>query len=200
MDDQLCTYLLNMQKLCHSSNYGLWKQRMKLILVAGGLWNLVDPIKELTNESCSIENFNYKSKKTKALSILLSTVSDKTKKILFGIEDPQECWRVLQNYFAPNTLDRKMQLFKSLCELKLKEGEDFEMFFSKILKLRNDLQDVGVELKDDEVVLRILSALPNSWKNFVENCKIMANFKELTVSDFYEKMRSAQQWKEIMGL
>jgi hypothetical protein len=200
MNDQLCTLLLDSQKLTHSSNYGPWKHRMKLILMAAGLWEIVDPTKQLSNESCSTSSFNKESQRTKALLILQSSVSNKTKNILFGIEDPRECWIMLQNHFAPCTLDRKMHLFEILCGLKLNEGEDIEKLFSTFLKLRNDLQDVGVILKDDEMVLRILSALPKSWKFFVENCKVIGNLKGLTLDGFYQKMRTEQQWKEIMGL
>lgn len=201
MDDRICRYLADVQKLGHSSNYRIWKIKMKHILLLADLWDIVDPAQEslpnnkMTPVNASIEE----SRKALATAILQSAVNHPTKKFISHIKQPRQCWLELQNHFAPNTVARKFYLYRRLVSLKMKEGEPFDRFFDKFLALKCDLEDIGKLFEDEDLVFMILHALPRSWNDFTRHSVMSENFKKRTVLELCKRIRAEEQWVGVLA-
>jgi hypothetical protein len=101
---------------------------------------------------------------------LQSAVNHPTKSFISHIKEPQECWTVLQNHFARNTIARKFYLYRRLLTSKMKEGEKFDSFFDRFTQLKCDLEDMGKLFEEEDLVFIILHALPRSWHEFTRRC------------------------------
>jgi hypothetical protein len=203
MDDRVCGYLAEVQKLGHPSNYQIWKIKMKHVLLLANLWDIVDPLQEIPSDKkiklTPVEASIEESRKALAMAILQSAVNHPTKSFISHIKEPRECWTVLQNHFAPNTIARKFYLYRRLLTLKMKEGEKFDSFFDRFTQLKCDLEDMGKLFEEEDLVFIILQALPRSWHEFTRRCVMTENFKELTLFELCRKVRSEEQWSGILA-
>ena len=176
---------------------------MKHVLLLANLWNIVDPTQEIPEDkkikptplNASIEE----SRKELAMAMLQSAVNYPTKNFIAHIKEPRECWMVLQNHFAPNTVAHKFYLYRRLLSLKMKEDEGFDNFFNKFTQLKVDLEDMGKLFEEEELVFIILQALPRSWSEFTRKCLLTENYKDLTLYELCRKIRSEEQWTGLIN-
>lgn len=176
---------------------------MKHVLLLANLWDAVDPLQaiphdkmiKMTPANVSIDE----SRKALAMAILQSAVNFPTKNFISHIKEPRECWMVLQNHFAPNTIARKFYLYRRLLTLKMKENEPFDNFFGKFTELKCDLEDMGKLFEEEDLVFLILQALPRHWNEFTRKCVMTENFKELTLFELCRKIRSEEQWSGLLA-
>ena len=98
-----------------SANYATWKFQMKHLLIAKGLYFIVDGTEKAPAESAEAkEKSEYLSRSQRAFSNIALSVSSELVYIISDSEDPHDAWTKLKKHFERNTLANKLFLKKTV--------------------------------------------------------------------------------------
>ena len=86
-----------------------------------------------------------------------------------------KAWRILKDYFNSQSKIRITSLRRELHALRLEDASDPSIFCTKVNELVKILREMGSSITDDDVEELILSALPESYKDFIRSYSMSAN-------------------------
>jgi len=96
-----------------SKNYSTWKFKLKHLLIAKELWGYVDGSIIEPEESASVQTkLDYTKKSSKAMSIIVLSVSDDLLYLITSCAEPKQAWGTLQQHFERDTLMNRLFLKK----------------------------------------------------------------------------------------
>ena len=94
------------------SNWNTWKFQMKHLLMAKGLWNLVDGSEVLASEATAAATALFQSWLHKAFSTIVLAMDSAQLYLVTSCEEPEQAWNALKNHFEQETLANKLLLKK----------------------------------------------------------------------------------------
>ena len=152
----------------NGSNYGTWKIQCKMALVKDGLWGVVDNTDPAPSVSDSEDKkAKYKSKKDKALVIIVLSIEPSLLYIIDEPDDPVVVWKKLADQFQKKTWANKLVLRRKLQSLKLKDGGSVKQHIREMTETFNELSVMGVAMDDEDRVVQLLASLPESYSTIV---------------------------------
>ncbi|KRX38752.1 Retrovirus-related Pol polyprotein from transposon TNT 1-94 [Trichinella murrelli] len=139
----------------NSSNYQLWKLKMKVLL-----WDLISQPKP-----CPIPE-GWIRKECKAIAAICLTVEDDQLIHLAQLETAREMWQTLQRLHERASIGRKLYLMHKLYGMRFTHGT-MQSHINGILEIVTQLRDLGKNIEDDDLVAIMLCSLPDSYSALV---------------------------------
>ena len=96
------------------SNWMTWKFQVRHLLLAKGLWGVVDGSETLPEDSSAQVRAEFEKKEQKSLSTIALAVSTPQLYLIASCEKPKDAWDALRNHFERKTLANKLYLKKTV--------------------------------------------------------------------------------------
>ncbi|XP_076902167.1 uncharacterized protein LOC143556814 [Bidens hawaiensis] len=141
--------------------YDLWQIRMKTILVAQDLWDLVETGYDAGEENQERLRLNRR-KDAKALSVIQQGVHDDVVSRIAAAATAKQAWVLLRNEYQGDDKVRMVRLQglrREFETIQMKDGEVVSDFLSKVMKLVNQQRAYGEDVADQKVVEKVLRSL-----------------------------------------
>ncbi len=147
----------NSSKLEGASNYGIWKFKIKTMLIREDLWDLVNPavdqalgVAEVVDADATsgevatqtaprvsrarAQDATTTKRKYKALAIIVSSIRDELIPYVVDLDDSQTCWKTLQYLYETHNAARSLYFNNKLLSVRIEEGTPILDFLRKIKK------------------------------------------------------------------
>lgn len=166
-------------------NYTKWKLRMQSILEAKELDDLVygstmakittaddstenDPNKEDSQEvkPLTAEERAIKVRAARAKMILTNAVDDKHTTIIAPYKTAREMWNRLEQEYSDRTPTNVQGLLAEYYSSKMESSQTTSEYVAYIESLVDRLKEAKQEIKPDQVIAKIVSALPAEYSSF----------------------------------
>ena len=89
-----------------------WKFQMRHLLLAKGLWGVVDGMEVLRGDATAQAQAEFQSKSQKVFSTIVMAISSSQLYLITSVEQPKDAWDALRNHFECDTLANKLMLKK----------------------------------------------------------------------------------------
>ena len=150
-----------------ADNYFLWSKKMKLILMAKGVWPIVCglekcPVREETMED--IDEFEKKltsfdKRKNIALTTIMLAIDDSIIGAVIESEDPCYTWNVLKRFYDKVSLSNVDNLLQQYNNTAMGANESIMAYASRLCVIENRLSGVGYRLSEMDKVRAVLRGL-----------------------------------------
>ena len=91
----------------------------------------------------------------------------------------------LTKLFAGKNINRKMTLRNQLKNVKIQNAETIQSYFTRVSRIKEQLEAVDEEVENAEIVMTTLNGLPRSWDSFIQG--ICARKKLVKFSRLWEE-------------
>jgi len=146
------------------NNWNTWKFQMKHLLMAKGLWNLVDGSEVLASEATAAL---FQSRLHKAFSTIVLAMDSAQLYLVTSCEEPKQAWNALKNHFERETLANKLLLKKQYFRSEMKEGTSVDQHLRHMKDITDKLAAIGAPISEEDQVVTLLGSLPRSFATLV---------------------------------
>ena len=153
--------------------------------------------------NAAAEKIKWHNRRDEAYGLLCLSIS---RDLLFHLDwltSPNEVWEKIADLFGKTDEMRGYQIENELISLSPTSFESLQLYFSKFKALVLQLKQCGIEKKDDQLVLAILSKLGPNYSVFVSTfyaTKLIARtWKMPSLADFMESLTQEQDKLVMMG-
>ncbi len=152
--------------LTRASEYRKWKKLMKLHFVRNGRWKIVDGSdRDATDE-----------KKASVFCDILSCIKGELRNLVLEYDDPSEAWSALEKICYVSDEDELLNAQQELENLRLEKSLVDTVFKMKAILAR--IKRFHGLVSDNQIVLKLFSLLPKSFKELVLRIKLDKAFKD----------------------
>ena len=148
-------------------NWTTWKFQIKHLLLAKGLWGVVDGTEVLADDAAEGVRTEFQKKSQKAFSTLVLAITASQLYLVTLCEQARDAWVALQNHFERDTLANKFFLKKQYFRTEMKEGTSAEKHLKYMKKLTDRLVAIGAPIDEEDQVVTLLGSLPKSYSTLV---------------------------------
>ena len=178
-----------------SSNYSIWKPRMKDILYCKDLYAPIDGDNSKPKDMSEAE---WKIMHRKTVALIRQWVDQSVFHHVSQESNATELWKKLESMYERKTAQNKATLIRRLVNLKYKNGHSVAEHTSDFQGLVNQLNALKMKIEDELQALLLLSSLPDSWDTLVISLSNSAPNGNLTMdmvkdSLFNEEARRKEQ-------
>ncbi|PPQ93635.1 hypothetical protein CVT25_000821 [Psilocybe cyanescens] len=148
-------------------NYFEWKIYMEALLTRKGLLDYVDGTAEHpggTEQTKKVKDFMHKQSETCAELILCVTPSQLAH---CCNPDPSVIWKTLSDIHASRGCSTIISLCHRFHRLCLDHGEVMSAYVARVRHIAFLLEEAGVKVTEDDLILAITSGLPHSYDSFL---------------------------------
>ncbi len=110
---------------------------------------------------------SFDEREDKAMALLSNSLDDAPALLVTSAQTSAEVWSKLIAHYESSSVDRIVELQRSLMSLKLAENGDMSAHISEFKCLHEQLAAVGNKVKEVEMVFRLFATLPASYNTFV---------------------------------
>ena len=146
-------------------NFFEWKVEMGILLREKGLY-IVNTATE-AEPNAAAEKIKWHNRRDEAYGLLCLSISRDLLFHLDGLTSPNEVWDKLVDIFGKTNEMRGHQIENELISLSPNSFESLQLYFSKFKALVLQLKQCGIEKKDEQMVLAIISKLGPYYSVFV---------------------------------
>jgi len=146
------------------NNWNTWKFQMKHLLMAKGLWNLVDGSEVLASEATAAL---FQSRLHKAFSTIVLAMDSAQLYLVTSCEEPKQAWNALKNHFERETLANKLLLKKQYFRSEMREGTSVDQHLRHMKDITDKLAAIGAPISEEDQVVTLLGSLPRSFATLV---------------------------------
>ena len=139
-----------------TDNYGVWRQRMKALLLSKQLWDVIDGDDE-----------EDKKKSNQVMGLILLHVSDFHLGLADEVATAKGLWEKLEKTFKAKYNARRLLLRQQLNTLRKEPTETIPQYVARAKSIASELKAVGHEPEASEVTLPILQGLPKEYSILV---------------------------------
>ena len=132
------------------SNWTTWKFQMKHLLLAKGVWEVVDGTEELAEDATAAVRAEFSKKSQKAFSSIVLAIKTSQLYLVTSYEQPREAWDALRNHFERDTLANKLFLKKQYFRMEMKEGTSIEKHLKRMKELTDRLAAIGAPIAEED--------------------------------------------------
>ncbi|GKC20593.1 zinc finger, CCHC-type containing protein [Tanacetum coccineum] len=172
----------------NNKNYTLWALRMKKILMANGVWDLV----EGTSTSKEIDV----KKDSSASSYLFQGLPEDLQMQVAGCETANEIWDSLKARFigTEDVQQAHSQQLKSEFErLVMKEDETIDSFAGKLMSIITKAATCGLTFDEQTKVRKVLNAVPDKFLPIVATIEMIVDFKTVKLEEIIGKLKTYEE-------
>ncbi|XP_016576715.1 uncharacterized protein LOC107874442 [Capsicum annuum] len=187
-------------------SYQIWAVRMRIYLQALDFWEAFEDEYEiaLLSDNPMVAQIKThkerKTRKSKALACLFTTVSSNIFTRIMSLESAKEVWDYLKTEYEGYERIRGMQVLNLVCEFELqrmKESETIKEYSDRLLNLANRIRLLGSAFNNSRIIEKILVTTP---KRFEATITILENTKDLSKITLAELLSAfqAQEQQRVM--
>ncbi|GKA07646.1 putative zinc finger, CCHC-type containing protein [Tanacetum coccineum] len=172
----------------NNTNYTLWALRIKKILVANGVWDLV----EGTSTSKEIDV----KKDSSASAYLFQGLLEDLQMQVAGCETAKEIWDSLKAIFigTEDVQQAHSQQLKSEFErLIMKEDETIDSFTGKLMSIITKAATCGLTFDEQTKVQKLLNAVPDKFVPVVATIEMIVDFKTVKLEEIIGKLKTYEE-------
>lgn len=166
--DKMSTSLPTFDRLEGSINFSTWKFQMELYLTHEDLWDYVTTTPSATDQSGT-------KKDSKARAKICLMINPELLVHVRQAKTTKECWESLVNAFEDKGVTNRCRLLGRLVSFKLEQFGSVREYITAILKVAQQLRDIGKEVDDEMLAALMLQGLTekyNPMKMAIENSNI----------------------------
>lgn len=168
----------DIEKFNRSVNFGLWKVKMRAILVQNGLSKALLG-KEKKPATMTEDQFDEIDEK--ALSTVQLCLSNEVLREVVKETTTAGLWLKLESLYMTKSVTNRLLLKSKLHDLKLDDGKPLKPYLDEFDSIIMDLQNIDVKLDDEDLAIKLLCSLPREYKHFRET--VLYGREELTLED-----------------
>ncbi|XP_050902024.1 uncharacterized protein LOC127109792 [Lathyrus oleraceus] len=180
------------------SNYENWSIKMKTLLGAQDVWNIIEKcFKEQDEASLSqgVKETLKESRKRdkKSLFLIYQSVDEDTFEIISNTTTAKEAWDKLQicNKGVEQVKNIRFHTLRGDFErLFMEESESISDYFSRVLAIVNQLKRNGEDVDDVKVMEKIIRTLNPSFDFIVTNIEENRDLKTMTIEQLMGSLRA----------
>ncbi|GJU28111.1 retrovirus-related pol polyprotein from transposon TNT 1-94, partial [Tanacetum coccineum] len=179
----------DVKKFDGSNDFGLWRVKMRCLLIQHGWEAALDPFLETmadAEKTAALKTDVYK----KAHSALLLCLDNKVLREVNKENSAAGVWLKLETLYMTKSLANKLYLKKKLFTFYMHSGKKLSEHIDEFNKLIGDLANIDVDIDDEDQALMLLTSLPSSYDNFVET--LLYGKESLTLEDVLSSLNSRE--------
>ena len=181
------------------SNYQVWKVKMKMLLQERGLWDIVMG-EECPPKGAGEDALKYQKKEQSAFNSICLNVKDKLLIQCSRAKTARNAWKALEDTYQSCSAAKKMYLRRKFFTTKMVPGEDMKTLINKITLLVDEMESVGVQTTDEDVIVTLLNSLPDEFQGLV--AALESRTEDLTLNYVFgrlldEELRKSGSIKKI---
>ncbi|XP_031258521.1 uncharacterized protein LOC116116594 [Pistacia vera] len=183
-------------------HYMHWAKRMKIMLKANGLWDIVcDGYKELEDDveytsAQKKENKEKSQENSRALAFIQSGVNEAIFSRILIEEETKTVWEVLQLEFEGSDKVKSAKLVtlrREFDRLRMQETDSVKEYVNKVQELLSQMKIHGEEYPKKQVVLKILANLPPRFDSKVHAIEESKDLDTLTINELIGSLQASEQ-------
>nr|XP_043627835.1 uncharacterized protein LOC122599394 [Erigeron canadensis] len=174
--------------ILNNSNYTLWALRMKKILVANGIWDML----EGTGTSKEIDI----KKDSSASAYLFQGLAEDLQMQVAGCETAKEIWDSLKARFVgtEDVQQAHSQRLKSEFErLLMKEDESIDSFVGKMMSIITKAATFGLTFDEQTKVRKLLNVVLDNFILIVATIEMVVDFIEAKLEEVIGKLKTYEE-------
>ncbi|GJW84885.1 zinc finger, CCHC-type containing protein [Tanacetum coccineum] len=172
----------------NNTNYTLWALRMKKILMANGVWDLIEGTS--TSKEPDIK------KDSSASAYLFQGLPEDLQMQVAGCETAKEIWDSLKSRFI-GTEDvqqaHSQQLKSEFEKLVMKEDESINSFAGKMMSIITKAATCGLTFDEQTKVRKVLNAVPDKFLPIVATIEMIVDFKTVKLEEIIGKLKTYEE-------
>ncbi|GKA53316.1 zinc finger, CCHC-type containing protein [Tanacetum coccineum] len=172
----------------NNTNYILWALRMKKILMANGVWDLI--------EGTSTSKETHIKKDSSASAYLFQGLLEDLQMQVAGCETAKEIWDSLKSRFI-GTEDvqqaHSQQLKSEFEKLVMKEDESINSFAGKMMSIITKAATCGLTFDEQTKVRKVLNAVPDKFLPIVATIEMIVDFKTVKLEEIIGKLKTYEE-------
>ena len=172
----------------NNTNYTLWALRMKKILLANGVWDLVEGVS--TSKEIDVK------KDSSASAYLFQGLPEDLQMQVAGCETAKEIWDSLKARFigTEDVQQAHSQQLKSEFErLVMKEDESIDTFAGKLMSIITKAATCGLTFDEQTKVRKLLNAVPDKFVPVVATIEMVVDFKTVKLEEIIGKLKTYEE-------
>jgi DNA repair ATPase RecN len=170
-------------KLEGVENFRAWKYKIGLILEENDLAKFIKENVPEPEEDEAKEK--YKKDMIKAKRIIVDSIKDHLIPQVSSKNTPKDMFDALARMYEGKNINRKMNLRTQLKNTKMQKGETVEDYFSRVSQFKEQLEAIGDNLDEDELIMTTLNGLTRPWDAFIQ--AICARKEKLQFDSLWEE-------------
>ncbi|KAK2367568.1 alpha carbonic anhydrase [Trifolium repens] len=178
----------DIEKFTGSNDFGLWKVKMKAVLVHN---NCAEALKG-AEMPASLSDAEKAVLNEKAVSCITLCLADKVLREVAKETNAADMWAKLESLYMTKSVAHKQFLKQKLYFYRMVESKSITEQLAEFNKIIDDLANIDVKLEDEDKALHLLCTLPKSYESFKDT---MLYGKETPVT--LEEVQSALRTKEL---
>ena len=103
----------------------------------------------------------------KARRIIADSIKDHLIRHVSSLKTPKEMFDSLTMLFEGKNINQKMTLRNWLKNVNIQNAETIQSSFTRVSQIKEQIEVVKEEVKNEEVVIAILNGLLGSWDSFI---------------------------------
>ncbi|GJR24723.1 zinc finger, CCHC-type containing protein [Tanacetum coccineum] len=172
----------------NNTNYTLWALRMKKILMANGVWDLIEGTS--TSKETDIK------RDSSASAYLFQGLPEDLLMQVAGCGTAKEIWDSLKSRFigTEDVQQAHSQQLKSEFErLMMKEDESIDSFAGKMMGIITKAATCGLTFDEQTKVRKVLNAVPDKFLPIVATIEMIVDFKTIKLEEIIGKLKTYEE-------
>ena len=146
--------------------FHLWKLKMRMLLEDKDLWDIVTGEEERPDEDVGrAQLFDKRARKAHATIVL--NFKDSQLMHVSSASSAREVWERLQDLYEAKGLANRLFLRRKLFTCQMSEGDTMIAHVNKVKAMGEQLEAIGAGVSDDDLVMTLLSSLPESYGGLI---------------------------------
>lgn len=143
-------------------SYSNWEFSIKLLMKQQGVEYVLT--QSAPDQSQTVEYEKFKKADVKARTILIQCVSDNVLEMLKDKISAKEIMECLNNTYSKKEISSQVTLQRKLRSMKYNGGCPLTQFLTEFDQTISKLKSAGGNIDENEVILQLLSAMPESYQ------------------------------------
>jgi hypothetical protein len=153
-------------KLEGVENFRAWKYKIGIILEENDLAKFIKEDVPKPEENAAKEK--YKKDMIKAKRMIADSIKDHLIPHVSSKNTPKDMFDALTRMYEGKNINRKMNLRTHLKNTKMQKGEAVQDYFSRVSQFKEQLEAIGDNLDEDELIMTTLNGLTRPWDAFIQ--------------------------------
>ncbi|KAL8478480.1 hypothetical protein ACS0TY_030393 [Phlomoides rotata] len=154
---------LDVEKFTGKNDFGLWKVKMKALLVHHGL---ASALKMEESEESSATAAKKAEINEKAHCAIILCLGDKPLREVYKEKTAIDVWRKLESLYQTKSVSNKLYVKQKLLDFRMSDGKDLN---EQLDIFNRYIEDLDVKMDDDDKALMLLNVLPKSLDSFKDS-------------------------------
>ncbi|KAL8544678.1 hypothetical protein ACS0TY_005056 [Phlomoides rotata] len=154
---------LDVEKFTGKNDFGLWKVKMKALLVHHGLSGALKTDESEESSAAAAKKVEINENAHNAIILCLG---DKPLREVCKEKTVIDVWRKLESLYQTKSVSNKLYVKQKLLDFRMSDGKDLN---EQLDTFNRYIDDLDVKMDDDDKALMLLNALPKSLDSFKDS-------------------------------